>query len=442
MNALPLLTVLWLAQAPSYDLKKLEQVLELSGPNRAAAEQALRADPKASGPLLSFAVRLAGTGPVQDVFREKLQCPFMMMGGRHFEPAPSKAAAGLLLSLAGADEQVRVQLATSGYGLDKLFAVASVWEDEAALQTLAGQLEAPAFDEGERRMLLSLKQCAMMLHRGVNKGRTAALAKLANTATKRGTCDDEQGAAALIAAGPFELRGWGSSGKDFTFRLEANGVSTEANGTCLLATYAPLQRQGDGSVVLVPLVESHSPFEKEALSLLQRDLERYPKDSRRKALRLLLSRGLLVDRLVEFTVEERRNDSALLRPWLLSGDPAAQAHLFSRLACPFGAEEVPALAVLKDRRLAITEAHRLSETCPRVRGAAMIVLRELKDPKWLKDAPLVVADPFAKNDLERFFTDGWSPALKEELLSVRSKDEAFLKWRDDLIHRAEPAAQK
>ncbi|MDP1827654.1 MAG: hypothetical protein Q8L48_30560 [Archangium sp.] len=442
MNALTLLTVLALAQAPSYDLKKLEQVLELAGPDRAAAEQALRADPKAAGPLLSYAVRLAGPGSLQDVLRERLECPFMMMGGPRFEPAPTSAAAGLLLSLAGADEQVRVQLATSGHGLDKLIAVASVWDDDAALQKLSGQLEAPALAEGERRLLMSLKQCAVMRRRGRPGGPLAALAKLASSATKRGTCDDERGAAALIAAGPFELRGWGSSGKNFTFRVEANGVSTEASGSCLLATYAPLQQKGDASAVLLPLVESRSPWEKEALSLLQRDLERYPKDSRRKALRLLLSRGLLVDRLAEFTPDERRNDPALLRPWLLSGDPAAQAHLFSRLACPFNGDEVPTLTVLKDRRLASTEAHRLAETCPRSRAAAMVVLRELKDPKWLKYAPLAVSDPFAKSELETVLTDSWSPALAEELLSVRSKDEAFLQWRDELIRRAAPRAPR
>lgn len=443
MNALGLLTCLALAQSPAtFDAKKLDQVIALAGPQKAAAEKALRAEPRTAGPLLSFTVRVGGPSALQDVLREQLKCPMMMgMGPMRPEPGPAKAAAALLVSIAATDEEVRLQLATSGYGLDKILAIVAVWDDEEALQKLSTQLETPALDDTERRMINALRQCSLMMtmqqRTRPTPSRTAALEKLAHTTSKRGTCDDEKGAAALIEAGPFQVRGWGSSGEEFHFNLEANGVATSANPTCLFATYPPLHLKGDGSEVLVPLAESHSPLEKQALALLQRDLESYPKEPRRKALKLLLSRGLLLEKLSEFGDDERRHDSALMRPWLLSGDAAAQAHLLSKLACPFVSEDVPALTVLKDRKVALLEAKRLAATCPRARGAALAVLHELKDPRWLESAPLALADPFAKNDFERALKAAWSPAVKAQLLAVPSKDAAWLAWREAWISRTD-----
>lgn len=430
------LTLLSLAQAP-----KLELVLALNTSDRDAAEQKLRADPLESATLLSFAMRAVGPVSLHPLMRER-GC-HVVFGGSPYttDPSPGNQATKLLLALAHENAAVRTQLARSPSGLDKLLAVLSVWDDAEGIAALGPQLEVVALNEGERRTLSGLHQCAMMRMRDAPK-RMAVLASLSGTAKKRESCVDAKDLAAY-GNRPLTLRGWGSSGDEQVhFTLDADGTTVDANEACMFAAAELAQtRDGNGAPFLMAVVKAKAPREREALALLKQNLDRYPKDGRRDALRLLMSRGLELQALSEFSVEERYGNDDLLEASLLAKDPAAVPQLMSKLSCPFSGELVSLLSLLNDKGKAKAEAKRLSEMCPRASGKATLVLLELKDPKWAAALPVIQADPFSKHEFERGLSPKWSPAVKQQVMAVASKDEAFIKWREELVRRLDTTAR-
>lgn len=421
------------AAAPAPQL--FEAALRLGGPERAEAEKKLRADPRAATRVLSWVTRADGVFALQALMRKPIGC-HMISGFRMGVEAPANAAAALLLSLAQEDETVRVELARSGNGVDKLLAVMSVWEDEAALRRLAPQLEGVVLQNDEGQVLIALRQCAMMhANRTPAAARALALSKVQNATTTRSTCTDADGVAALA---PKAVTWRGSSGDrgTATFILDAEGVVVDANAGCLIALAREQQKLGKASPqLLIAVADFHTPFEAEALAVLEKQLPDYAKEDRAHALRTLLGHGKALPLLSEFPEQEVRENDGLLKAAVLAGKPYAPEAVIARVSCPFGSESVSLLALLKNKSLATAEATRLANTCARSRGAAMLVLLDLGAKNWADQAPRAIADPFGKNELERGLETRWSQKTRAALLQVASSDEAFRTWRDELVKR-------
>jgi hypothetical protein len=412
-----------------------EAALQLTGPERGAAEKKLRADPRAATRVLSWVTRADGVFALQALMRKSMGCHLLNTFRIGTEP-PANAAAALLLSLAQEDETVRLELARSGNGIDKLLAVMSVWEDEAALRRLAPQLEGVVLQNDEGQALVALRQCAMMhANRTPAAARALALSKVQNATVTRVTCTDAEGAAAL-APKAVTWRGSSGDGVTATFILDAEGVVVDANDACLIALARAQQKLGKASPqLLIAVADFHTPLEAEALAELEKQLPDYAKEDRTHALRTLLGHGKALPLLSEFSEQEVRENDGLLKAAVLAGKPYAPEAVIARVSCPFGAESVALLALLKNKSLATAEATRLANTCARSRGAAMLVLLDLGAKNWADQAPQAIADPFGKNELERGLETRWSQKTRAALLQVASSNEAFRTWRDELVKR-------
>jgi hypothetical protein len=415
-----------------------EAALRLNGPERAEAVKKLRADPRASARVLSWLARAEGVSTLQAPIRDSLGCHALMTGFRAGGEPPANAAAALLMTLAKEDENVRLDLARSGNALDKFVAVMSVWEDQAALEKLAGQLESVALQGEEGQVLVGLRLCLMQQsgRSPASAARSAVLRKLPKATTTRASCTDADAAAALATRQSVTWHGSSSDNKNVTFMLDADGVIIDANDVCLLSLAREQQKQGKASPrFIVAVADMHTPLEPEALTLLEQQLRDYSKEERPNAVRTLLGRGKALNLLSEFDERQIREDDGLLKAAVLAGKPYAAEAVIARVSCPFGSESVPLLTTLQNKSLATTEATRLATTCTRSRGAAVLVLLDLGAPNWPAQVPRALADPFAKGDLERGLETRWSPKTKSALLQLPSGDEAFKAWRDDLVKR-------
>lgn len=448
---------LLLAAAP-VDPSTVELVFSLAGADREKAETALVAKGPEGVLAASWVLRAGGPPGFVAAASEPLMCPSLQMqlrSPRGLGDAPSAAAARWLLAQAKKDPVTRRALGNGPSGVERLTALAAAWDDAAALDELVAIATPPVWRDDELSLLGTLQQCSMMstsmaLAAGQRGGedlkakmavvsrRNALLKKLREQARPAAmacvTADD----AAALAKGTktVRVRGWGTSGDEFSAQLDLGDAETKASGTCLVALYAALKTKDLLVPTLLTAAATHPPTRDRALALLEADLDAFDKNEQQNVLRVLLKNGRASQRLGSIEGWIRERDTDYIEAGLRAKDPLATRHLLAKLSCPSGREVVKLLPLLKDKRQAANEAARVAEKCPEFAAQALVVLLDLKDPRWAKFLALGVADRFGRMELADALLEHWSPAVKAKVLDLKL-DAETKPWLDELLRRAE-----